>query len=256
MLNKDAATWQSTTALHRRVEVQNRIFSEKGAFPARVFEVPMLPPGLEGLKFLQSQQKGPTAKAAYFGKIDFGLGGKPTENLLILSFIQERGRWLYDRADFVSLVALPAVRKELAANNLSYLKETPEAQASGIVPETAIVVRPAKYIAKVYVFCPGREVKVQINKLSHHRFANAQEAEIVIGGALEGSNEVQFAIKKIEGATGKEAMTIRVYLLSQVDGVQPIKIYEYQIKSGETPKEFGTGNFQITPETDARLNSK
>ncbi len=132
------------------------------------------------------------------------MGGDPTDNLLVLSFVKGGGGWLYDRADFVNLAALPAVRKELAAGDLKYLKETPEAQPSGEVPPTPIAAQPAKYVAKVYVFCPGREVKVQINKISRHRFANAKEAEIVIGGAVDGSNEVQYSVKKLDGGTGKE----------------------------------------------------
>jgi hypothetical protein len=253
ILRKDAAGWARATAEHRRVEVKNRIVSEKRAFPAAVFDLPAPPPPIEGLKFLAARQSGPTAKAAYFGKVDFGIGGAPTENLLVLSFVRGGAGWLYDRADFVNLAALPEVRKELAAGELKYLKETPEAQPSGIMPPTPIEVRPAKTIAKVYVFCPGREVRVQVNKVSRHRFANAKEAEVVIGGAVEGANEVQFAIKKLEGGSGKEAMTIRVYLMSEVAGVKPLKAYEYQVKEDEEPKPFGTGNFVVDAATLAKL---
>lgn len=256
MIRKDSSAWQRVTAEHRRAEVRNRIVSEKRPFPATVFELPAPPPSLQGLKFLEAKQKGATAKASYFGKIDFGVGGDPTENLLVLSFVKGGGGWLYDRADFVNLAALPAVRKELAAGNLKYLKETPEAQPSGTVPPTPIAAQPAKYVAKVYVFCPGREVKVQINKISRHRFANAKEAEIVIGGALDGSNEVQYSVKKLDGGTGKEVMTLRVYLLSEVTGTKPIKAFEYQINAGEPVKPFGTGTFVLDPSMAAKLNGK
>ena len=184
------------------------------------------------------------------------MGGTPSDNLLVLSFIRGGGSWLYDRADFVNLAALQEVRKELAAGDLKYLKETPEAQPSGVVPPTPIEVRPAKYIAKVYVFCPGREVKVQVNKISHHRFANAKEAEIIIGGARDGLNEVQYSTKPLAGGTGKEVMTIRVYLMSEVRDVQPIKAYEYQIAAGESPKPFGTGTFTLDAAMAAKLAGK
>ncbi len=256
MIRKDASAWQRVTAEHRRTEVRNRIVSEKRPFPGAVFELPAPPPSLQGLKFLEAKQKGATAKASYFGKIDFGVGGDPTENLLVLSFVKGGGGWLYDRADFVNLAALPAVRKELAAGNLKYLKETPEAQPSGTVPPTPISAQPAKYMAKVYAFCPGREVKVQINKISRHRFANAKEAEIVIGGAMDGPNEVQYAVKKLEGGTGKEVMTIRVYLLSEVAGTKPIKAFEYQVSAGDPVKPFGTGTFVLDPGITAKLNGK
>jgi len=253
IIRKDAAAWQKTTAEHRRIEVRNRIVSEKRAFPAAVFNLPAPPPALTGLKFLEAKQNGATAKASYFGKVDFGVGGTPTDNLLVLSFVRGGPGWLYDRADFVNLAALPEVRKELTAGNLKYLKETPETQPTGVVPATPIEARPAKYIAKVYVFCPGREVQVQINKISHHRFANAKEAEIVIGGALDGSNEVQFTTRTLPGGTGKEVMTIRVYLLSEVQGVQPIKAYEYQVAANENPKPFGSGNFVMDTAMLAKL---
>lgn len=256
MMRRDARGWQQATAEHRRIEVKNRIMAEKRAFPAAVFDVPAPPPALTGLKFLEAKQNGATAKASYFGKIDFGVGGEPTDNLLVLSFVHGGGAWLYDRADYVNLAALPEVRKELADGDLKYLKETPEAQASGVVPPTPIEVRPAKYIAKVYVFCPGREVRVQVNKISHHRFANAKEAEVVIGGALDGTNEVQFTTKKLDGGTGKEVLTIRVYLMSEIEGVQPIKAYEYQIAAGENPKPFGSGNFTLDAAMAAKLTAK
>lgn len=256
MIRKDASAWQRVTAEHRRVEVRNRIVSEKQPFPAAIFDLPAPPPSLQGLNFLGAKENGATAKASYFGKIDFAVGGDPSDNLLVLSFIKGNAGWLYDRADFVNLAALPIVRKELAAGNLKYLKETPEAQPSGQVPPIPIAAQTAKYVAKVYVFCPGREVQVQVNKISHHRFANAKEAEIVIGGALDGANEVQYSVKKLEGGTGKEVMTIRVYLMPEVDGQNPIKAFEYQIGAGDAVKPFGTGTFNVDPSTAAKLAGK
>jgi hypothetical protein len=256
IMRRDPATWQRVTAAHRRMEVKNRIVSEKRAFPAAVFDLPAPPPAIGGLKFLTAKQNGPTAKASYFGKIDFGIGGDPTDNLLVLSFIRGGAGWLYDRADFVNLAALPEVRKELAAGSLKYLEETPEAQPSGVIPPTPVEARPAKTIAKVYVFCPGREVRVQVNKISHHRFANAKEAEIVIGGAVDGPNEVQFATKKLDGGTGTEAMTIRVYLMSETPGVQPIKAFEHQIAEGGAVKPFGSANFVVDAAMLAKLAGK
>ena len=256
MIRKDGGTWQRVTSEHRRIEVRNRIVSEKMAYPASVFNLPAPPPAIQGLQFLEAKQNGPTAKASYFGKIDFGIGGEPTDNLLVLSFTRGSVSWLYDRADFVNLSALPAVRKELAAGNLKYLQETPEAQPSGKVPVPPISVNPAKVVAKVYVFCPGREVQLQVNKISRHRFANAKEAEVVIGGAVDGPNEVQYSIKKLEGGTGKEVMTIRVYLMASTPGTKPIKVFEYQIAAGEKPNPVGSGTFIIDGAVVAKLEGK
>jgi len=256
MLKGDVRTWQAVTARYRQVEIQNRLGAEKRAFPAGVFQLPAPPPSLQGLKFLEAKQKGPTAKASYFGKIDFGVDGAPTDNLIVLSFLQEGDAWRYDRADFVNLAVLPEVRKELSEGNLHYLEETPEARPTGLVPFIPALAPVAKYIAKVYVFCPGREVQVQVNKISIHKFANAKEAEVVIGGAIDGPNEVQFAVKKLDGGTGKEALTIRVYLMSEVQGVQPIKAFEYQVQPEGGVQPFGTKNFNIDAAMVAKLMKK
>ncbi|WP_367873147.1 hypothetical protein [Luteolibacter sp. Populi] len=249
---KDAQAWQRFTAPHRQAEIRNRIVSEKRNFPAWVFEMPAPPPPLEGLKMIHLSVKGATAKAAFFGKINFGVGGEPTDNILVVSFTNTGG-WKYDRADFVNLVALPEVRKELAAGNLKYVSETPEFQADGTVPKAPLPVPMAKYIAQVYVFCPGREVKVQVNQLSHHRFANAKEAEIVIGGAKDGNNTISYTVQKLEGGTGKEAMTIRVYLMSEIEGTKPIKAFEYQVAEGGPVQGFGKGTFSLDAATAAKL---
>jgi hypothetical protein len=256
MVKKDARIWQQITAEHRQVEVKNRIISEKLPFPVSIFNLPAPPPLLSGLKFLTADQKGRTAKAAYFGKIDFGVGGEPTENLLVLSFIQSGDRFLYDKADFVNLTALPDVREELVKGDIAYLKGIPEAHPSGVIPPTPAAVQPATTIAKVYVFCPGREVEVLVNKVSKHKFINAKEAETVIGGARAGLNEVQYAIRKLDEGTGKEALTIRVYLLSEVAGVKPIKALEYQIEEKGTPAAFGTINFDFNQELFTKLKGK
>ena len=256
MIRKDFNAWQRITAEHRVMEVRNRIVSEQRPFPASVFEIPAAPPALDGLRFLEVARNGRTAKASYFGRINFGVGGAPTENLLVLSFVQGNRGWQYDRADFVNLSALPEVRRELATGDLRYLRETPEIRPSGDVPPTPVAVPPAQYIAKVYVFCPGREVQVQVNRASRHRFTNAQEAELVIGGARDGRNEVQFSIRQLEEGPADKPMTIRVYLLSTIEGVMPVKAFEYLVREGEEPQPFGTRDFEVDAATAARIRGR
>jgi len=254
MMQKNMRTWEQVTAEHRQVEVRNRIISEKLPFPASLFNLPTPPPSLKGLTFLEATRKGSTAKAAYFGEIDFGVGGEPTKNLLVLSFVQGPRHFLYDKAEFVNLSALPEVRKELEAGDLGYLKGVPEAQPSGVVPVTPIPVKPAETIAKVYVFSPGRKVEVMVNKVSRHDFSNAKEAETIMGGARKGANEVQYSISELEGGTGKEALTIRVYLMSQVEGIKPIKAFEYQVLENQPVEAFGSGYFAVDAATQEKLS--
>ena len=252
-MRRDARQWQALTAPHRQMEVKNRILSEKRAFPASIFQVPVPPPSLEGLKLINLSQSGATAKGVWFGPVNFGIGGDPSDNLLALSFVSGGGRWLYDRADFVNLAELPEVRKELKSGDYSYIKEVPEARASGTVPPNPMPVGRAKYIAKVYAFCPGRELNVQINRISRHRFANNKDAEVILGGARDGLNEITYAVKGMEGATGKEAFALRVYLMSEIEGTKPIIAFERIAKEGEPVKGFETATFTLDPATAAKL---
>ncbi|MGJ8656546.1 MAG: hypothetical protein ACSHX6_08840 [Akkermansiaceae bacterium] len=255
MIKKNYNLWAQFTAGHRQQHIKNRIVSERKAFPAWVFEVPVSPPGLAGLKALSVSAKGATATAVYFGPVDFGVGGNPPENILLLNFINERGLWKYDKAEFIRLNELLDVRKQLKSGDLSYVKQK-DFLPTGVIPQTPIAVRPAKYIAKVYAFCPGREVKMKVNKVSDHRFQNTKMSEVVLGGGIDGLNEVQFATKSLEGSTGKEALCIRVYLMSTIKGVAPLKVYEYLVKEDGKVKQFGSANFTIDQAVVNKLNGK
>lgn len=256
MVKRDYVSWAKVTASHRQGIVRNRLNSERRVFPKAIFEVPAAPPSLAGLKAVQIKRNGATAKCIYFGKIDFGVGGDPTENLLVIDYVQEATGWKYDIAEFVNLAVLPEIRKELAAGDLSYIEKTPEFAPSGKVPALPIVAPIAKYIGKVYVFCPGRVVDVTVNKMSQHRFGNAKEAELLMGGVRDGNNEISYAVKSVPGGKGNEAMTIRVYAFSQVEGVKPIKIFEYQVQEGQPLKATGSMQFQLDAPTSAKLLGK
>jgi hypothetical protein len=253
MVNEDVRTWASTTAKNRQLTIRNRVYSERRSFPKAVFQLPAAPPSVENLKALSAHKKGATATSVYFGKVNFGVGGDPAENLLLLHFVNEGGVWKYDTADFINLLALPKVRKQLKEGDLTYVEQK-DFQASGVRPQMPIPVGPAKYIAKVYAFCPGREVKMKVNKISDHRFQDTKASEVVIGGGKDGINEVQFATKSLEGSTGKEALSIRVYLMSTVPGTKPIKIFEYQRNAGESVEAFGSKNFVIDAKMAKILN--
>lgn len=252
MVSKDARLWGEMTAKSRQLEIRNRLYSERRAFPSGVFEVPGSPPSLAGLKVLRARQNGATATVVFFGKVDFGVGGNPEDNLLLVSFVNEGGKWKYDMADYLNLGALPEVRKQLGAGDMTYVDQE-DFKPSGKAPAMPIAVGVAKYIAKVYVYCPGREVKVKVNRVSDHRFQNTKEAEVVIGGAKDGRNEVQFATKLLEGGKVTSPMSVRVYLMSTIPGVKPIKAYEYQVVEGGEVKAYGSGSFVVDAELAKKL---
>lgn len=253
MVRKDAKSWQRYTARPRRVNVKNRILSERRRFPQSVFALPAAPPSLANLKALRMRVKGPTAKATYFGKVDFGVGGEPTENLYVIDFQKEGKAWRYNGAEFVNLNHIPKVRKALKAGDLKFLDHA-DFKPDGILERAGTELKRAvPWIAKAYVYCPGREVQLKVNRVSDHLFQNTKRADTVIGGARSGANEVTWTIRDIEGGDPKAPITVRVYLMSEIRGQQPIKAFEYQITDGSKPKERNTVQFKVTPEMTSLL---
>ncbi|MFK7912230.1 MAG: hypothetical protein AB8F34_16775 [Akkermansiaceae bacterium] len=244
MIKKNHNAWQQITASHRKLAIQNRIMSEKAVWPGSIYELPTAPPSLTGLKLVRARTKGVTAKLVFFGKIDFGVGGSPTENLLVLSFVHEGRGWKYDTAEFVNLGSLKDIRKQIQSGDLSYV-DGAAFLPDGKRPPQPIIVKRAKYIAKVYAYCPGREVQVSVNRISKHRFQDTQQAEIVIGGAKDGRNELWFSIKDLPGYKGKDPLTVRVYLFSQINNVKPVKVFQYQIAKGQVPKPSLSTSFTV-----------
>lgn len=253
MVKKNAVQWQKYTSTNRIVNVRNRIWSERAPFPQTVFASPVAPPDINRLRALRVRAKGPTAMAIYYGKVDFGVGGNPTDNLFVISYVLEGNTWKYDSGEFIKLDLLPEVKKEISAGDYSYFDQA-DFHPNGIVPRPPIAIRgPADYIAKAYVYCPGREVNLTVNKISPHLYQNDKRAEIVVGGARAGQNRVDYEIKGIPGGDSKDPLTIRIYLMSEIDGTQPIKIAEYQVEDGKQPRASGILNFNLTPEIAAKL---
>jgi len=261
MIRKDATTWKRLTSNTRQVNVRNRIWSERRRFPDFVFASPAAPPDITKLKAMRVRVKGKTAKAIFFGKVDFGVGGKPTDNVFMVSYVKEASGWKYHEGEFVKLDAIPDVRKQLLAGDLSYF-DAKDFHPDGIVPPAPLAIRgPVKYIAKTYVWCKGREVKLLVNKRSSHLYQNTKRSDVVIGGAVDGLNEMQFTIKDIPGGNPADPITLRVFLMSEIPGTQPINVMQYEISeeeagNGARPKASGTLRFNLTPEIAARLRRR
>ena len=245
MVRKDVRGWRENTSLRRQIEMTNRLKSEKAPTSA-LFDLPAAPPSLANLKVVKAEQNKATAKLTYYGKVDFGVGGEPTDNLYVLSFVEERGGWKYDGAEFVNLMALPDVRKQLNQGDRSYL-DGDDFRADGRVPKIPPQVGNVEYVAKVYSFCPGRAVDVTVNGASQHRFQNTQDAQVVIGGAKGGKNSISFKIRELEGGTGKEAFTVRVYLMNEKAGAKPVKVYEYLVQEGGNVAGSRSAQFIVSP---------
>ena len=256
MVNKDVRGWESIVSSERKKEVKNKIYSEKFKYPAQIFNTPVPPPSTRDLKMLQAKASGTDAKAVFFGKVNFDVGGEPEQNLLVVSYQKEGGRWRFVKAEYVNLTNLPDIRKQIQNKDYSYLSHA-DFQPLPYQRKSYIELKsPVSIITKLYAYCPGREVKASYNKRSNHLFQNEQEAEIAIGGSKSGLNEISMSIKSLPGGQKNEPITVRVYLFSQVEGVQPIKAYEYLVKEGGKVDGIVSKTFEITPEMVNKLHGR
>jgi len=256
MVTKNPKAWKQNTSTARIINVRNRIWSERRAFPQSVFDIPIAPPDIRKLKALRVRVNGETAKAIFFGKVDFGVGGQPTENVFVISYVREQDRWKYHGGEYVKLDLIPAVKKQIQAGDYQYFDQD-DFQPEGKVPLIPkAVTHPVLAIAKVYVFCPGREVSLKVNDFSEHLFQNDKRAEIVLGGARLGKNTIDYSIKELPGGDPKSPLTIRVYLMSQVPGTLPMKMVQYQVDDGGKPSDGGVLSFDFTAELADKLRAR
>jgi len=256
MVTKNPKAWKQNTSTARIINVRNRIWSERRAFPQSVFDIPIAPPDIRKLKALRVRVNGETAKAIFFGKVDFGVGGQPTENVFVVSYVREQDRWKYHGGEYVKLDLIPAVKKQIQAGDYQYFDQD-DFQPEGEVPLIPkAVTHPVLAIAKVYVFCPGREVSLKVNDFSEHLFQNDKRAEIVLGGARLGKNTIDYSIKELPGGDPKSPLTIRVYLMSQVPGTLPMKMVQYQVDDGGKPSDSGVLSFDFTAELADKLRAR
>ena len=234
MMRADYDLWRSSTAIFRQRLVRNQIVSEKKPFPQTLFVMEMRPPSLTGLKCVGIRTVGNTAAITYYGKVDFGVGGQPTDNAFVLLFVRENGIWKYDTARFFNLSKLPDVKRRLAKGDVKILDEQDGFQPLGKVPATPPLCPKPQYIAKIFVDCPGRKVNANINNISFHTFENTREAALVSGGLKVGQNSIKYQIEDIPNVP-KGPFTISVYIMPEVEGNFPGRAYHYTVTPDQAP---------------------
>jgi len=174
----------------------------------------------------------------------------------VVSYVREQDRWKYHGGEYVKLDLIPTVKKQIQAGDYQYFDQD-DFQPEGKVPLIPkAVTHPVLAIAKVYVFCPGREVSLKVNDFSEHLFQNDKRAEIVLGGARLGKNTIDYSIKELPGGDPKSPLTIRVYLMSQVPGTLPMKMVQYQVDDGGKPSDGGVLSFDFTAELADKLRAR
>ena len=254
MVRSNYEGWLANTSAHRKAKVRNLAVSEKKPFPKSLFREDMAPPSIMPLRYIGSVVKGQTAAATYFGKIDWGIGGQPSENAYVLLFTKEGGQWKYDQARFFNLTHLPKVRERLRNGDTSVLKEQDGFQPEGNIPSVPPLCPTPQYISKLYVDCPGRSVNIVVNNISSHHFEDMRFAEIISGGTRSGLNTINLQFSDMPDRK-KGPLDIRIFIMPETPGNIPGKAFEYIIPEGTNPVS-GPTTFTITSDTIKKMSEK
>lgn len=234
MMRADYDLWRRTTAMFRQRMVRNQAVSEKKPFPQTLFALEMRPPSLSGLKCVGIRTVGNTAAVTYYGKVDFGVGGQPTDNAFVLLFVKENGEWKYDTARFFNLGKLPDVKRRLARGDTKILDEQDGFHPLGKVPSTPPLCPKPQYIAKLFIDCPGRKVVANVNNMSFHTFENTREAVLISGGLKGGQNTINYQVEDLPDVP-KGHFTVSVFIMPEVVGNMPGRAFHYYAKPDQEP---------------------
>lgn len=228
MVKKDFQSWKRVTAYARQIETRNTVLSQRKAFPAAVFAVPMKPPALTQLRLLSAKSKGPTAVAVYFGKVDFEVGGQaPAQSLLVLRYLKEGTQWKFHKLAVMS--QLPGdVLADIRANKLGFLKES-EFQPSGRGPRIQKQCDRADYVTDIHLISLGYETEVTINGVSEHISSDDFGTQLVMGGLRKGKNSIQIKSKKLFRApSGKKNLKVTVHVKTGNQKNPAVTVFEFK----------------------------
>ncbi len=247
MLAKNYKAWKAVTAYARQIETRNTVVSQKKSFPRAMFAVPMRPPKLDGLRLLQARANGPTATAVYFGRVDFEIGGKVPESLLVLRFLREGHQWKFYTLSMMN--QLPAeVITDIRANRLAFLKE-PDFQPSGRPPKIQKECPKPDYIADIHVIALGFQTEVTINGVSEHLTKDDFGTHLVMGGLRKGKNSIQIKTKALgKSESDRKYAKVTLHVKTGNKKNPAIQVFEFKPDPSKGPFTY-TGDFQVDKST-------
>lgn len=227
----DLASWEQTTAFSRQIEIRNRIISQKQSFPQALFDDPVAAPLLSGLIALGVLSTGDTATSTYFGKADFGdePGMAVSDNLLVLHFLREEGKWKFDNLRIVKIGNDGEILLQIRNSDFSFLRGDEFQPAPFLPPVPQPVVSPA-FVAEAWIDATGHEVKITVNDHLTGTFRNVKTSELVMGGAKLGGNQIRIETKVLDetnsgGATPK--VEVAIYAAADPTG-EAQRVYHFK----------------------------
>jgi len=228
MISKDGGAWERATAASRKATTKNLMISQRHAFPKALFEVPIRPPSILQLRLLDEHVLGSRAQLAYIGKVDMGVGfeGEIPENLLILRFIREGERWLFDTLKFASLTGQEEERARLTAGDVTLLREGFALPTED--PVVNKIVSYPDYVGHLQVTVSGFRATLRVNGHDCGVVENSNVTNVVIGGLNKGRNELIVDVVKLPMEDEeKRYFSINGYVVTGKDDNPRARVFRY-----------------------------
>ncbi len=234
------ASWQQRTASSRQLLTRNLIVSQKQPFPQALFDFPLHAPETSTLRFIKAEEKGATANLLFFGKADLGIPdpGEIPEQLVLLKFINEAGRWKFDTVKLINLESAPEILATLKNGNAATALNMPEFSPTGIVPPTPKACPSPDHMAALQITSLGYATSATVNGFAVPVVRDAAEQHLIIGGLKDGENALTLEIKPTPVAEGSARhFEVNAIVVTGNEKKPSIRVFNWK-PEGETAPEF------------------
>lgn len=249
MQSSDAKAWAASITMHRQVSTRNLIVSQRKNWPNAVFDVPVDPPDISGLRLLEADAVGETAHLLLFGRVDMGGGpGVIPDSVLMLKFFQERGGWKFDSSKLFRIDEQPEIAKQIQAGGKLDFLDYPQFTPPGKAPAVPKVCAIPEHVSGCTFQSLGYETRMTINGHEYPVMTDHAEKIFVIGGLKSGINEILLQVKPIEiEADAVRLLRLDFFVLTGKEERPPVRVFHFEKND---PSFSGTQRLtlNITPE--------
>lgn len=235
MRRSDVTAFATHTSRYRQMCLRNEVVSLRQPWPAAVFKSIIQAPDLSRLTFIDATAYGDTARAVYFGRVDFALdldAPVTPENPLIVRFLRENGAWKFDWIQYANLGSNEDARREARAGGRKWL-ETPEFELTGRYPEIPKACREPYQIAALSIRATSCRVTVDINQGTHvETVENNTGGRIITGGLQKGQNLI--TITPVAATAAKLPPALDVSIVTRAENYRPsVKLWSWKPPESE-----------------------
>ncbi len=230
MRRSDVNAFANHTSRYRQMCLRNEVVSLRQPWPAAVFKSVIQAPDLSRLTFVDATAYGDTARAVYFGRVDFALdldAPVTPENPLIVRFLRENNVWKFDWIQYVNLGANDEARRDARAGGRKWL-DTGEFQLTGQYPAVPKACREPYQIAALSIRAASCRVTVDVNQGTHlETVENNTGGRIITGGLQKGQNLI--SITPVPLSNQADPASLDVSIITRAENYRPsVKLWSWK----------------------------